>query len=86
MLWHLCSLLRMWTTSSWWRYRSLLKQELPHRLHYSLNAAEPHVRDHHSNGSIGAEEPASGTLHSGRSDADSLRDESNLVSKDAGSP
>jgi len=32
LFWHLCSLLRMWTTRAWWRYRKLLKKELPHRL------------------------------------------------------
>lgn len=32
LFWHVCSLLRMWTTRAWWRYRKLLKTELPHRL------------------------------------------------------
>ena len=32
MFWHVCSLLRMWTTRAWWKYRKLLLKELPHRL------------------------------------------------------
>lgn len=32
LFWHVCSLLRMWTTRAWWKYRRLLQTELPHRL------------------------------------------------------
>ena len=32
LFWHVCSLLRMWTTRAWWKYRAMLKLELPHRL------------------------------------------------------
>ena len=29
LFWHVCSLLSMWTSRTWWRYRSLLRKELP---------------------------------------------------------
>jgi GT2 family glycosyltransferase len=32
LFWHICSLVRMWTTRAWWKYRRLLRLELPHRL------------------------------------------------------
>jgi len=32
LFWHVCSLLRMWTSRTWWRYRRLLRRELPEQL------------------------------------------------------
>jgi len=32
LFWHVCSLIMMWCSRSWWRYRRLLRSELPNRL------------------------------------------------------
>jgi len=32
LFWHVCSLLSMWTSRTWWRYKSLLRKELPEEL------------------------------------------------------
>jgi len=32
LFWHVCSLLSMWTSRTWWRYRSLLRRELPDQI------------------------------------------------------
>jgi hypothetical protein len=32
LFWHVCSLLMMWGSRSWWRYRRLLKNEVPNRV------------------------------------------------------
>jgi N-acetylglucosaminyl-diphospho-decaprenol L-rhamnosyltransferase len=32
LFWHLCSLILVWTSRSWWRYRRLLRDEVPNRI------------------------------------------------------
>jgi GT2 family glycosyltransferase len=39
LFWHVCSLLRMWTTRSWWKYRSMLHQEADDRAKRRISIA-----------------------------------------------
>jgi GT2 family glycosyltransferase len=41
LFWHVCSLMRMWTTRAWWKYRKLLQREFPHRLPVSTESDQP---------------------------------------------
>jgi GT2 family glycosyltransferase len=36
LFWHVCSLVMMWSSRSWWRYRRLLRREAPNRVTKTL--------------------------------------------------
>lgn len=39
LFWHVCSLLRMWTTRSWWKYRAMLHREAEDRAKRRISIA-----------------------------------------------
>ena len=45
LFWHVCSLLMMWGSRSWWRYRRLLKNEVPNRVDPLKRTTMVQVRD-----------------------------------------
>ncbi|NDF52197.1 MAG: hypothetical protein EB116_19335, partial [Betaproteobacteria bacterium] len=44
LFWHVCSLMRMWTSRAWWKYRKLLQRESPHRLPVATETATVNMR------------------------------------------
>ena len=45
LFWHVCSLFMMWGSRSWWRYRRLLKKEVPNRVDPLKRTTMVQVRD-----------------------------------------
>jgi GT2 family glycosyltransferase len=43
LFWHVCSLIMMWSSRSWWRYRRLLRREAPNRVTKTLKKPEAQV-------------------------------------------